>query len=219
MDNMKAEKRSRPDLILSSVVLLVTAVMVPFIIQTVSELDSGWSMFIVILIAVLFLATLWYTMQYMLLAFLKRQVKMEWATLETSLMRRRTYATSLTQEWLQALPVRVALVAGISDTITNAVKAPTKAEILTSEAILGERLKIFVALVAKLPTADDISPLMLQVVPQLRNIREIGREIYLQQASYDVTVTIYNNALRGTYLSALPLVMGLLEEELAGELV
>ncbi len=219
MDNMKAEKRSRPDLILSSVVLLITAVMVPFIIQTVTESDSGFSMVLVILIAVLFLAALWYSMQYMLLAFLKRQVKVEWATLETSLARRRTYATSLTQEWLQALPVRAVLVAGISETMALAGKAPTKAEKLTSEAILGEKLKLFVAFVAKLPSADDISPQMRQVVPALRNIRDIGREIYTQQAGYDMVVTIFNNAIRGTRWSALPFIMAIVEEDMAGELV
>jgi len=212
-------RRSRPEMILSVAVLIVTAVLIPIIYQTIIVVDTGSTVFFTILIAVLFVVTLWYSMQYMLLVMLKYAVKREWEKLEISLVRRRAFATTLAQEWNSTLPTCTAMVENIAEIAIHAANAATKAEKLTQEAILGEKLRPFIEQLAKLPEAGECSPIMQSVIPAIRNIHDIGREIYVQQASYDSTVTIFNDAIRGTRWSALPFIMAIMEEDMAGELV
>ncbi|MEI7832074.1 MAG: hypothetical protein WCJ56_02605 [bacterium] len=214
-----AARRSRPEMILSVAVLIVTAVLIPIIYQTIIVVDTGSTVFFTIIVAVLFVATLWYSMQYMLLVMLKYAVKREWEKLEISLARRHAFATTLAQEWSSTLPSSAAMVGDIAEITAKATNAATKAGKLTNEAILGDKLRPFIEQLAKLPEAGECSPIMQSVIPAIRNIHDIGREIYVQQASYDSTVIILNDAIRGTRWSALPFIMAIMEEEMAGELV
>ncbi len=207
-------------MILSGVVILAALALIPFVVvPAVNGADSGTTTSLAITITIFFCAALWYSMQYMLLAMLKRAVKTEWEKLEISLERRRAFATTLAREWNSVLPACAAMVGDIPEIAAHATHAATKAEKLTNEAILGDKLRPFIKQLAALPEANECSPKMLNVIPSIRNIHDIGREIYLQQTSYDSTATIFNNAIRGTRWSALPFIMAIMEEEMAGELV